>query len=252
VEHAAFDTPPVFTNAERQRFFALSHSLDTLLRSFRTPTNQICFVLALGYFKATQRFFARQFHEPDATYVARQLGCFPGVFALQTYDDATARRHRKLILDHVGFQPFDDTTQQVLVHESRPLVRSQAHPQVILCHMLDILARRKTEIPSARTFTDLITEEIRRHHGTFSAVMSAQMPSALRALLDALLEKPTTDVEAAPQVQRFKLTLLKTISQSTRPTKIRATLDDWRTLRGLHDTFVPVLTALDLTPEGLR
>ena len=71
-EHAAFDTPPVFTNAERQRFFALSHSLYTLLRSFRTLTNQICFVLALGYFKATQRFFARQFHEPDAAYVPRQ------------------------------------------------------------------------------------------------------------------------------------------------------------------------------------
>jgi len=69
------------------------------------------------------------------------------VFALQTYDDATARRHRKLILDHVGFQPFDDTTQQVLVHESRPLVRSQARPQVILCHMLDILARRKRRSP---------------------------------------------------------------------------------------------------------
>jgi TnpA family transposase len=251
-EHAAFDTPPVFTNAERQRFFAISHSLDTLLRSFRTPTNQSCFVLALGYFKATQRFFVRQFHEPDAAYVARQLGCFPEVFVLQTYDDATARRHRKLILDHLGFQPFDDTTKQVLVHESRPLVRSQARPQGILCHMRDILARRKTEIPSARTLTDLITEEIRRHQGTLSDVLSAQMPSELRALLDALLAKPMIDVEEAPQVQRFKLTLLKTISQSTRPTKIRATLDDWRTLRGLHDPFLPVLTALDLTPEGLR
>jgi hypothetical protein len=180
--------------------------------SFRTPTNQICFVLALGYFKATQRFFARQFHEPDAAYVARQLGCFPGVFALQTYDDATARRHRKLILDYLGFQPFDDTAKQALVHESRPLVRSQVRPQVLLCHMLDILARRKTEIPSARTLTDLITEEIRRHQETLSEVMNAQMPPELRALLDALLEKPAPVVDAAPQVQRFKLTLLKMIS----------------------------------------
>jgi TnpA family transposase len=53
-------------------------------------------------------------------------------------------------------------------------------------------------------------------------------------------------------VQRFRLTLLKTISQSTKPTKIRATLDDWQTLRLLFDELSPVITSLDLTHEGLR
>ena len=73
-EYAAFETPPVFTTLERQRFFDLPPSLEHLLGTFRTPTNQLCFVLTLGYFKATNRFFARQFHDPDAIYVARQLG----------------------------------------------------------------------------------------------------------------------------------------------------------------------------------
>jgi Domain of unknown function (DUF4158) len=150
-EHAALDRPPIFTNAERQRFFAISQRLENLLVPFRTPINQICFVLALGYFKATKRFFARQFHEPDATYVARQLGFLPGVFDLSAYDEATARRHRKLILDYLGFQPFDEAAKQALVQESAPLVRSQVRPKIILLHMLDILARRHTEMPSVRT-----------------------------------------------------------------------------------------------------
>jgi hypothetical protein len=150
-EHAALDRPPIFTNAERQRFFVISQRLENLLVPFRTPINQICFVLALGYFKATKRFFARQFHEPDAAYVARQLGFLPGVFDLSAYDEATARRHRKLILDYLGFQPFDEAAKQALVQESAPLVRSQVRPKIILLHMLDILARRKTEIPSVRT-----------------------------------------------------------------------------------------------------
>jgi TnpA family transposase len=251
-EHAALDRPPIFTNAERQWFFAISQRLENLLVPFRTPINQICFVLALGYFKATKRFFARQFHEPDATYVARQLGFLPGVFDLSAYDEATARRHRKLILDYLGFQPFDEAAKQALVQESAPLVRSQVRPKIILLHMLDILARRKTEIPSVRTLTEVITDEIRRHKGTLSEVMNAQVPPELRELLEALLEKPETSVEPVPQIQRFKLTLLKKISQSTKPSKIRATLDDWQTLRTLHDELAPVIASLDLTHEGLR
>ena len=68
-EHAAFETPPVFTSIERRRFFYLSQSVWDRLPTFRTPINQIRFVLTLGYFKATKRFFARQFHSADATYV---------------------------------------------------------------------------------------------------------------------------------------------------------------------------------------
>src|SRR6266581_4735743 len=54
-EHVKFDTPPHFHSVERKRFFDISQSLDPLLASFRTPTNQMCFVLTLGYFRATKR-----------------------------------------------------------------------------------------------------------------------------------------------------------------------------------------------------
>ena len=97
-EYAAFEAPPVFTSVERKRFFHLSPSVFDRLNTFRTPTNQIGFVLTRGYFLATKRFFARQFHSADADYMAKQLGFLPGVFDLSTYDEATARRHRKIIL----------------------------------------------------------------------------------------------------------------------------------------------------------
>jgi len=174
-EYATFETPPVFTNIERHRFFNLSQSLFDILITFRTPTNQICFVLTLGYFLATKRFFARQFHQADAAYVAKQLGFLPGVFDLSFYDEATARRHRKSILNYLGFQPFSFDAKQRLLQEIRAMVRSQARPKAILLHTFDILARRKTEIPSARTLTDLIVGEIRRHKGTLTEVIDAQV-----------------------------------------------------------------------------
>ena len=97
-EYTEFETPPVFTSVDRKGFFYLSQSVLEHLTTFRTPINQIGFVLTRGYFLATKRFFARQFHSADATYVSKQLGFLPSVFNLDTYDEATARRHRKIIL----------------------------------------------------------------------------------------------------------------------------------------------------------
>jgi len=251
-EHVKFDTPPHFHSVERKRFFDISQSLDPLLASFRTPTNQMCFVLTLGYFRATNRFFPRQFHDADAAYVAQQLGFLPGVFDLSAYDEATARRHRQVILDYLGFRPFDAHAKQDLIVEIRTMVRSQIRPKIIFLHALDMLARRKTETPSASKLTELITGEMRRHKHTLTAVIQAQLPSELRELLEALLDKPEPYTAPPPQVQRFKLTLLKQLSQSTKPSKIQATLEDWQTLRMLHDDLTPVLDSLDLTQEGLR
>lgn len=251
-EYAMFDTPPQFSSVERKRFFTLLQSLDPLLASFRTPTNQMGFVLALGYFKATNRFYTRQFHEPDATYVAKQLGFLPGVFDLSDYDETTARRHRKVILDYLGFRPFDTHAQRDLLVEIRSMVRSQMRPKVIFLHALDALARQKTETPSAYRLTEFITREMRRHKDTLTEVIHAQLPSELRDLLEALLDKPEPSTAPPPQVQRFKLTLLKKISQSTKPSKIKATLADWQTLQLLYNDVAPVIASLDLTQEGLR
>jgi len=251
-EYAAFETPPVFRSVERKRFFHLSPSVLDHLTTFRTPTNQIGFVLTLGYFKATKRFFARQFHSADATYVAEHLGFLPGVFNLSAYDEATARRHRKIVLDDLGFQPFDEHAKLYLIKEIRTMVRSQMRPKVMFCHGLDILARRKTEIPTAYMLTDLIVSEIRQHKQMLTQVINAQLPKELRELLEDLLEKPEASEEKEPQVQRFKLTLLKKISQSTRPSKIKATLEDWQIIQALYHKLTDIIASLPLTHEGLR
>jgi hypothetical protein len=81
-EHVTFDTPPPCNRVERTRFFDLAQSLDPLLASCRTPTNQSCFVLTLGYCRATKQVLPRQFHDADAAYVAKPLGFLPGVFDL--------------------------------------------------------------------------------------------------------------------------------------------------------------------------
>jgi len=94
--------------------------------------------------------------------------------------------------------------------------------------------------------------ETKCHKEELTATLEAHLSPAHRELLDTLLEKPEASEEHASQLQRFTLTLLKRFSQSTRPSRIKANLEDLRTLRPLYRELEPVITALDLTPEGVR
>lgn len=60
-EEAEFELPPKFNSAERKRFFSVSLAINELLAILRTPTNQVCFLILVGYFRAKRKFFARQF-----------------------------------------------------------------------------------------------------------------------------------------------------------------------------------------------
>ena len=47
-EQEAFDSPPAFTPLERQKHFALSEAVCSLLETLQTPTNRVCFLLGFG------------------------------------------------------------------------------------------------------------------------------------------------------------------------------------------------------------
>ncbi len=46
VEHDAFESPPVFTSAQRRHHFHFSPAVEQLALTLRTPTNQLGFLLS--------------------------------------------------------------------------------------------------------------------------------------------------------------------------------------------------------------
>ena len=252
-EQKAFDTPPVFSDAEHDAFFQVSEGLDALLAALRSPTNRVCFVLTVGYFRARKRFFAPPFDPTDVAYVAQKLGYTPEHIDHEAYDaKASASRHRKLTLDSLGFRPFNAQVRQEMGQEIRTMVRSQMRPKAIFLQLLTLLETRKTEIPSAYALTELITKESQQHRRELAETIEGSLSTTHRTLLDALLDKQEALWQPASQVQRYKLTLLKRFSQSARPSRIKANIEDLRVLRPLYREVEAVVDALDLTPEGIR
>jgi hypothetical protein len=132
------------------------------------------------------------------------------------------------------------------------MVRSQARPKLMLLRSVEFLQSPKIEIPSVATLTDCIAHETRQHQRHLADALAARLSTTQRTLLDALLEKVGPGDEPASPWQRYRVTLLKRFSQSVRPSRIKANLNDLRTLRDLYGQLDTVAELLDLTQEGIR
>ncbi|NOT53983.1 MAG: Tn3 family transposase [Deltaproteobacteria bacterium] len=252
-EVRTFETPPVFTASDRELFFQIPASLHTLLSAQRTVTNRIGLLITIGYFRATKRFFTQPFPPADIDDVAQRLGCLPGLVDLTAYDaKATTSRHRQLTLTYLGFRPFDEEARLALAQEIHTMIRSQQRLKPMFFRAVAILATRKIEIPSVHVLTSLIASELRQHRQRLAETLAHHLSPQQRTLLATLVERPVTADQDPPPLARSPFTLLKRFSHSTRPSRIKANLEDRRTLLPFYRDLAPVLAALDLTPDGVR
>jgi len=243
-EQETFDKPPAFDHRDRKKFLDFPKSLLTTAATMRNPDHQIGFLVSCGYFRATRRFFAPvDFWERDLAYVASQLG-HPLSSTLQ-YPDRTRQRHQKIILDFHGFAPFDQSTSYALATEIATMARMHIKPRLIFDRCVDFLIQHRVQVPSAYRLNDLIRAGLHDRKAELIALMDSQLPAEARHLLDDLFTAPDDQ-------NRYRLTLLKKLSQSTSPSRIKEAVADFEVLSELHDRLDAVLSILDLGTAGIR
>jgi hypothetical protein len=137
----------VFNSAERKRFFSLPLLLEDSMVNLRTPINKVCFLVVAGYFKARRKFFARQFHQTDIEYVARQIGVNPSEVCIGSYSKETYARHQRAILSYFGYSPFDEAAKTLITNEIAALICVQFQPKLVLLEIIQVLTVKKIAIP---------------------------------------------------------------------------------------------------------
>jgi ribosomal protein S4 len=255
VEQEAFESPPVFTSAQRRHHFDFSLEVQQLAATLRTPTNQLGFLLSWGYFTATKQFFLPQTFWPlDIEYVAKRLDLSLDSLDLTSYDKQTVARHQELILQSAGFRAFDPSARTFLGKEIAGMVRAQLKPRLIFWRCVDLLIREKVEVPTSFRLADLILSAINHHKQALTTVLEHALSGQTRVLLDGLfVQSPTLDGEPVDsQTAAYKLTLLKKLSQSTKPAKIKERVTDLTVVQDLHQRLQSVLAALALPPDSVR
>lgn len=227
-EREAFDQPPVFDHLERKRFFTLPKSMMHIAETLRTPSSQIGFLLMCGYFKASRRFYQPQdFHERDIAFMARQINLQSQSFTPDDYPKSTRLRHQRMILEFYGFNPFDQVAESKLAVEIATMARIHLKPRLIFDRCVDYLIQSRILVPQSGTLIELIRNGMQERKAELVAIMDDRIGDITRGLLDDLFT--TSD-----QTNRYRLTLLKKLPQSTRPTHIRESIADFQTLSELY------------------
>jgi hypothetical protein len=132
-------------------------------------------------------------------------------------------------------------------------VRSQVKPKVIFWRCIDVLVREKIEVPSYTRLTKLILGAINRRSQELAAIIERSLTQEVRALLEDLLRQEPLVGDTVPgKTSAYKLTLMKKLSQSTKPSKVKERVVDLSLVRGLYDLLSPTLQSLALMPGGIR
>jgi hypothetical protein len=132
-------------------------------------------------------------------------------------------------------------------------VRSQIKPKVIFWRCVDVLIREKIEVPGYFPLADQILSAIKTHNRTLAATIERTLDTTTRTLLDDLLTQEPLAGDTVPgKTSAYKLTLMKKLSQSTKPSKIKERATDLNLAKGLYHQLNQVLQAIALKPEGIR
>lgn len=186
---ASFENPPLFSGEERKSFFYLPKWAEKLVESFRTPTNQVGFVLQFGYFKATGRFFvARKFHQNDIELIATRFGFQVDELDFSGYKERSLIRHQEIILDNMGIRKFNRTLHKLLVREAGDLTSKQMKPRFIFLSLIEFLRNQRIEIPSYHAFEEIITDALRKFEKSLIKTVQKRLSTEDKQLLDQLLE----------------------------------------------------------------
>ncbi|MCP3925214.1 MAG: Tn3 family transposase [Desulfobacterales bacterium] len=251
-----FENPPQFSGEERKNFFYLPNWATGLVENFRTPTNQVGFILQFGYFKATGRFFiARKFHQNDIEFIANRLDIQFDKLDLGNYTTRSFLRHQEIILDNMGVRKFNRTLHKLLVKEASILASKQMKPRLMFLSLIDFLKSQKIEIPNYHVFEKIITDSLRAFEKSLIKKIQKRLSDEDKQLLDQLLEvgeEYTDGDKQESKIKRYKLTLLKKTNQSTKPSKIKENIKDLQCLEGLFKEINPVISSLDLSSELIQ
>lgn len=238
-----FDSPPIFTKEQRPAYFAVPENMRRTLGSLRTATHKVGFLLQLGYFRSTGKFFVpSQFRRRDINYVKHLLHIVDDV-DLSQYEPSRIIRHRSRILQLMQWQSFNDTTAALVAEHVQLLTRQQLKPDRVFVATVDFCWKHCIEIPTHHQLSSVISDSFNIVEAKLLEDIDAQLQPTERDGLMTLLANPN-------EHWRPLLGEIKHVNQSLRVRDIQQNVDANITLARYFHQFQAVLDTLELSDQA--
>lgn len=255
-ERLRFDSPPQLQDVNI--LIQIPHWAETYLYTLGSASNKVGFVLQLGYFRVTSRFFIpHRFNEWDITLIVERFNIDPNE-EINLYNYAQSRtmyRHQEEILKECGFSAFNLLHQQSLFHEAKRLTSLQTKPALIFDAMVTYLQEKRIEIPTYNALRDILSKALDAFSKELESIIQTYLLESDKLLLDKLSHKKQVD-EEFPQksnaYRRYELTFFKRISQSMQPSMIKERLELFIELKTKYQQLQPIIKRLNLSDATIR
>jgi hypothetical protein len=143
-----FEKPQQFNAEERNYFFTLPAWVEKELLKIHTPANKVGLILQVGYFHATKKFYPKAlFPEADVQFISKRIALGKPV-RMQDYANTTLQRHRKMILEKLGYQACSADYARLLASEASFFVARQVRLKEIFESLLVFLEKKRVEVPT--------------------------------------------------------------------------------------------------------
>ena len=237
-EKRQFDIPPVLTKAQRPAYFSVTDDIRKTMGGFRTATNKVGFLLQLGYFKHSGKFFEKSaFRRRDITFVRRQLNITDSI-DLADYLPSRMTHHQSRILELVGWTPFDAMSASLIAEHVQLQAQQQIKPENVFSAAVDFCWQQRIEVPSHHQLANVITDSFNIVESTLLNQLENSLQPSACDVLDALV----SDAKGAKPL----LSKTKFINQSLRANDIQKNVDTCLAFAECFSQFESCYTELDL------
>jgi TnpA family transposase len=244
-----FDKPPKFSYPQRKIMFSLPLWGEIEYSSMLSENTKIGFLLQLGYFKASGRFFKPDtFSKEDFLYVSRiykiqniDFESFKGAYVFSIYP------HRQIILKNFGINPYGEKQKEILYQEAIRLLKKQANFRSVFYSLASYLRSHSIEVPAYFPIANILTEAIRKRDSNLINIIQQNLSPELQNIFDKMVS-----INEESNEKRYLLTQLKKSRELMKPNAIRANIKDYKSLKEYYQQVKSILPLLDISDEMIQ
>lgn len=241
---------PRLTVQQRHIYFSISADIEDYVEKIRNPIYKICFVLQLGYFRASGKFFANDlFRSADIKFVCNSLDItIPKLnIDAKMYSVDTRYLHKNYILKTSGWQKFTKKHYNDLHEELSLHAKQQMHPKSLLPIATNYLINRKIELPMYYVLAEIITDVYNKIEDVLVNIVDKSLSENQKAVLDDLI---WFDRKNSKNYKYSALSRAKQFSFSTKIANIQDSVKTYKLLKAFHSEFSRLYTKLDLSENA--
>lgn len=254
-EYKAFQAPPIFNDDEKVNYFDITETAKKIMLGSRTPYRKIGFILQLGYFRYTGRFFnPSQFHKQDILFVSKMLEINPQSIDLSKYKEHIRAHDQQKIMALLGFKFFEDCEEakSLLSQEVARLVKQHIRPKLMIYYLSTFFCKKKIEVPSYKKIEEEIIKASSEFEENLILVLKSNITKDERDALDSLLPTSKNNKKTEASYAHAPIVVLRNIDLSARTGKIKESIRAFSTIKDLFEKTSSSMQALSMAKASLK